>query len=449
RDPALLEYAGLDAVRVRVFPVPARGESRLTVRFSHFLPAESGALRYRLPLGAGADLSPALSHLTISARVTNGRGVGALFSPTHPMRIDRTSEAEMTASYEAADLPARGIFELDVLPAGEVVPAGMISYRAPGEDGFFMLWLAPPLREEAVVDKDVILVLDTSGSMSGAKIDQAKAALRFVLERLNTGDRFTIVDFSGGVRTFDTVLRPASGAGDGLRYVDGLRAEGSTNINEALLTALRLVQPERPTTLFFLTDGLPTVGETNRTRILDNVRDQAPANARLFVFGVGNDVDTTLLDTLATQNRGDVVYVEPREDVEEKVATLYSRVSSPQFTDLRLDLGDGIYDTYPQPLPDLFGGQTLYVFGRYRTPGAVNVRLTGATREGPQRFAFDGMHLTADDRSASYLPYLWASRKVTTLLRQIRLLGPERSTELIDEVVTLATRYGIVTPYTS
>src|SRR5262249_18561012 len=236
----------------------------------------------------------------------------------------------------------------------------------------------------------------------------------------------------------------------GLAYVDRLRAEGGTDINSALLTALRFVQPERPATLIFLTDGLPTVGEQNRNRILENVSSANSANARLFVFGVGDDVDTTLLDALATQNRGDVQYVPPAEDVEEKVSTLYARISSPQLTDVKLDFGNAdVYDICPRPLPDLFGGQTLFVLGRYRSAGPVSVRLSGMTREGPQSYDFPQMQLSSEERSASWLPNLWAMRKVGALLREIRLRGPERSKELIDEVVALSTRYGIITPYTS
>jgi Ca-activated chloride channel homolog len=345
---------------------------------------------------------------------------------------------------------ARGSFELNALLSGEPVAAGMITYRVPGEDGFFMLWLAPPIQEEDAVAKDVILVLDVSGSMAGQKIVQAKAALRFVLNRLNPEDRFNVIAFSSSVDRYAASMRPVSEAGAAISYVDRLRAEGGTNINDALITALRGADPERFTTVLFLTDGEPTAGERTPSRIMDNVRDAMPGNARLFVFGVGHDVNTVLLDGLATQNRGDVAYVRPEEDVEDAVSTLYSRISAPQLTGVQLDMGDALtYDLYPQPLPDLFSGQTLFVLGRYRSSGAVNVRLSGSTRAGPQTHTFDAMQMPEADRGASYLPRLWASRKVGYLLREIRLRGANASSELIDEVVALSTRYGIVTPYTS
>ncbi|HZQ37955.1 MAG TPA: hypothetical protein VFD32_18650, partial [Dehalococcoidia bacterium] len=208
--------------------------------------------------------------------------------------------------------------------------------------------------------------------------------------------------------------------------------------------------PARLTTLLFLTDGEPTSGETRPQAILDNVRSNAPDNARLFVFGVGDDVNTLLLDGLAVQNHGDVTYVQPNQDVEAAVSSLYSRISSPQLTDIAVSFDvAGVYDVYPRPLPDLFGGQTLFITGRYRNPGTTTVRLTGTSRDGAQTFEFEGMRLADNDRRASHLPRLWAQRKVGALLRAITLNGPERSRELIDEVTALGRRYGIVTPYTS
>lgn len=450
RDPALLEYVGNNLLRARVFPVPPRGESTLTIRFTQLLPLENGAIRYRLPLSAGADVGPRLSEVAITVRVTSAAGVRSVFSPTHALNLSRESETAMVARYEEKNVAPRGMFEVDALVSGGDVGAGLLSYRVPGEDGFFMLWLAPPLRQETVVDKDVILVLDVSGSMAGQKIVQAKAALRFVLNRLNPNDRFNIVAFSSSVDVYGQSLLPASDSGDAIAYVDGLRAEGGTAINDALHTALNLIDPARFTTVLFLTDGEPTVGEQRPQAILDNVRGTTPANARLFVFGVGNDVNTLLLDGLAVQNHGDVTYVRPNQDVEESVSTLYNRISSPQLTDVRVDFAAaGVYDVYPSPLPDLFGGQTLFITGRYRNPVTTTVRLSGQTREGPQSFAFENMRLSDNDRRASHLPRLWAQRKVGYLLREITLRGPERSRELIDEVTVLGRRYGIVTPYTS
>lgn len=450
RDPALLEHAGQNLLRARVFPVPPRGESRLTVRFSQVLVPENGAIRYRLPLFATAEAVQPLARLAITARVQHRQGVRALFSPTHDLRFERQRETMMTGSLVQQHVAARGTFELNALLSGDPVAAGMITYRVPGADGFFMLWLAPPIQAENVVAKDVILVLDVSGSMTGQKLEQAKAALRFVLNRLNPEDRFNIIAFSTGVDRYSASLLPAAQAGAAIAYVNRLRAEGSTNINEALLTAVRGTDPERFTTILFLTDGEPTVGERTPARIMDNVREAMPTTARLFVFGVGHDVNTVLLDGLATENHGDVAYVRPEEDVEEAVSALYARISAPQLTGVRLDMGDAlIYDLYPQPLPDLFAGQTLFVLGRYRSSGTVHVRLDGSTREGPRTYAFPPMQMPENERGASYLPRLWASRKVGYLLREIRLRGPHTSQELIDEVVALATRYGIVTPYTS
>ncbi len=450
RDPALLEYAGQNVLRARVFPVPPRGESRLTLRLTHLLTPENGAVRYRLPLGIGEHAPATISRLTINAHVTSPDGVRSLFSSTHSLRITRESDTAVTASLDQTAAAPRGVFELAALYAGDTLGAGLITYRAAGEDGFFMLWLAPPLRQEARVENDVILILDISGSMAGVKIRQAKAALRYVLSSLGAGDRYNVIAFSSDVDTYATGLRPATAAEEAIRWVDALDASGGTNINDALRAGIDLIDPTRLTTVLFLTDGEPTVGETNAARILENVRTRMPDNARLFVFGVGNDVNTLLLDGLAVQNHGDVSYVLPTENVEEAVSALYGRMSSPQLTNVRIDYGGAsVHDVYPQPLPDLFGGQTLFVTGRYRSAGPTTITVSGVTRHGPQSYTFPDLDFVAADRRASYLPRTWASRKIGYLLREIRLRGSAAPRELVDEVRALGLKYGIVTPYTS
>jgi Ca-activated chloride channel family protein len=211
----------------------------------------------------------------------------------------------------------------------------------------------------------------------------------------------------------------------------------------------------RLATVIFLTDGLPTTDEQRIGSILQNVAAAAPSGVRLFVFGVGDDVNTVLLNGLAVQNHGDVQYVRTGADVEAPVSALYARISAPQLTDLQLDFGDAaVYDVYPQPLPDLFAGQTLFVTGRYQASDTakvplVSVRLTGMTRDGQQQYAFDNLQLADSDRQASYLPKLWASRKIGSLLLEIQVNGPAISQEQIATVRDLGLRFGIVTPYTS
>jgi Ca-activated chloride channel homolog len=144
----------------------------------------------------------------------------------------------------------------------------LLSYREAGQDGFFLLLVAPGVTSDEVVAKDVILVLDTSGSMEGEKMAQAKEAARYIIEHLQPADRFNIVSFSTGVRTYQPRLVAAAEPGDYTAYINSLEALGGTNISLALLEAAALVDAERPSTLIFLTDGLATEGITDTSRLL-------------------------------------------------------------------------------------------------------------------------------------------------------------------------------------
>ncbi|MEN4100996.1 MAG: hypothetical protein ROW52_13845, partial [Anaerolineaceae bacterium] len=212
------------------------------------------------------------------------------------------------------------------------------------------------------------------------------------------------------------------------------------------------VDKERPTYLIFLTDGLPTEGETDSERILANFQSNAPENLRLFVFGVGWDVDTYLLDSLSQHHRGLSFYVQPGEDLTERLSEFYTRISTPVLTGLELDFGTlDVYDLYPQPLPDLFSGTQVVLVGRYRNGGETDIVLHGDVNGVRQTFRYMRQSFDTDSRGAQqqtvFLPRLWATRKIGYLLNRIRLNGPDQET--IDQIVRLSIRYGIVTPYTS
>jgi Ca-activated chloride channel family protein len=233
--------------------------------------------------------------------------------------------------------------------------------------------------------------------------------------------------------------------------VDSLRAEGSTDINRALLEAASMVDPQRPTYLIFLTDGLPTEGVTDSSAILSNFKENAPANLRLFAFGVGYDVDTVLLDTLTQDHHGRSTYVQPGMNLDETLSSFYAGISTPVLTNLDLDFGDiSTYDLYPYPLPDLFAGSQVILLGRYRDGGTADITLSGGVNGEPQAFTYMGQEFdkqSSTDSFQSSIPRLWATRKIGYLLNQIRLQGATQ--EIIDQIVRLSIRYGIITPYTS
>jgi Ca-activated chloride channel family protein len=307
--------------------------------------------------------------------------------------------------------------------------------------------------EGPVEPKDIVFVLDKSGSMrADNKMGQAKEALTFCLRSLNEGDRFGIVSFSSGVDKYTDKLVTfnESEKEKATSHVSRIEVQGGTNINDALLQALSLFEAgERLKMILFLTDGLPTNGVTDMNAIVKNVTAANTMNVRLFNFGVGYDVNTILLDKLARENKGDSEYVKPKENIEEKVSRFYAKVQSPVLSSLKLDWGQiKVKDVLPRTIPDLFKGGQIVVTGRYEGSGPQKIALKGALQGKEQRFEVEGTFDEKSDGLAKFfIERLWAQRKIGDIIDQIQLYG--KAQELVDEIVRLSIKYGIITEYTS
>lgn len=448
-DPALLEYVGRDLFQASIFPIDPGDTRRVELEYTQILPVDNGLVQYVHPLSTEKFSQKPLENVAITVNVTSNDAIKAIYSPSHSVSIDRDGRFGALVGWEDFDVRPTSDFSLFYSVSPEDIGVNLLSTKERDEDGFFTMLIAPNVEAEQIVDKDVTLVLDISGSMDGEKMEQARDALKYVLDNLNAGDRFNIIAFSTGVKSFATQPQSLASVAEARRFVDDLRAEGSTDINRALLEAIDSADRERPTIIIFLTDGLPTSGTVETPLIVNNVEQAATGNLRIFPFGVGDDVDTILLDTLAQQQRGTTAYVRPGERVDEKVSGFYAKVSTPVLADISLDVDDvQLEDTYPFPLPDLFAGSQLIVTGRYRDGGPATVTLTGDVNGETRTFRFDDLTFASSPRqNAEFVPRLWATRKVGHLLNQIRLNGENR--ESIDEIVNLSVRYGIITPYTS
>ena len=446
RDPALLEYVGHDAIQANVFPIPPGAERKIEIAYSHLLTAENGAFHYVYPQSAGLYTQTPLDEQAIRVELNSNEAIRTLYSPSHSVAIDRPSDFSAVVGYEDANVTATDDFKLYYTISPEDIGLNLLTYKEPGEDGFFLLLVAPGIEPGEVVARDIILVLDTSGSMEGEKMIQAKEAAAYVIEHLNPEDRFALVSFSTGVSLYEPELLPAADPRNYRQYIDSLSAVGGTNISGALLEAANLVD-ERPATIIFLTDGLATEGITDTSLLLDSVAGALPDHARLFAFGVGDDVDTTLLDTLAQDQRGTTMYVRPGQDVNEALSAFYNKINAPVLTDITLDLGGIRADQiYPAQLPDLFAGTQLVVAGRYREGGATTITLTGTANGREQTYTFHDQAFR-DEGGEAFIPRLWATRAIGHLMQQIRLNG--ENPELVQSIVNLSTRYGVITPYTS
>lgn len=488
RDPALLEYAGKNLFQASVFPIQPHSDKKIELSYSQILPGENGTIGYRYPLGTGWRANGFMPNPprpipmprsiprenierpaqtlpgSISARIEISSSVPlkGIYSPSHELEVKRDGERKARISFEARAAAAQADFQLFYNLSVQDFGVSLLTHREPGKDGYFLLLVSPKaeLDERNVASKDVIFVLDTSGSMSDDnKIEKAKAALRHGVNTLDARDRFNIISFAGEDHLLSDRL--LAGNDDGKRqareFIDRMKAVGGTNINDALLSAFKQANPdgkaepgERTQLIVLITDGQPTVGETQPKRILENIRQANKAHARLFTFGVGYDVNTLLLDGLASENRGTVGYIEPNEDLEVKVSNFFAKVNHPVLSDIKINWGGMQTDLiYPRVMPDIFHGSQLVMVGRYREGVKEKLRLslTGNVNGRERRFVYDDLSFPEKRAENEFLAHLWAMRRVGYLLDQIRSNG--ESKELRDEIVLLGTRYGIVTPYTS
>ncbi|MFN7975945.1 MAG: VIT and VWA domain-containing protein [Acidobacteriota bacterium] len=456
KDPGLLEYADANLIRARVYPIAPRAEQQIELTYSEQLVFDGGVVRYLYPLKTGGGSLRTMQDLVFQVSVDTKSPLKSVYSPTHKLDVARKGDLHATASYEEKGGSLNDDFLLYYTVATSDIGLNVLTFDPGKEDGYFMMMLAPKVEMPAgrILAKDVTFVVDTSGSMSADnKMRQAQNALKLALKDLNDGDRFNIIRFSTEAEPFKEGLVEAKDPylKEALAFVDGFRARGGTNIDEGLRLALKTPgDPKRPHVIVFMTDGIPTIGETDIGRLIDQTRKGRGPETRVFVFGVGYDVNTKLLDTLSTENRGVTRYVRPEEDIEVAMGSLWTRISEPVLGKPQIKVDSvKVYDLYPKELPDLFASDQVIVYGRYAGRGGSAIRLTGDVAGERREMVFETTftdEAKADERS-DFIPALWATRKVGYLLEEIRLKG--ENPELKDEVVRLSKEFGIMTPYTS
>jgi len=448
RDPALIELAGQGLIRARVFPI-APGETRkITLKYTQLLDRAGDAWRFRY-LG---DRNRQSAPRSFRMEVDSAARFGDPYSPTHHVQVTRRDNRLEISLGDGAAGATGGDFELLLPITRGLVGLSLVPHHPVGEDGYFMLLLAPgAAADAAALRRDVVAVIDISGSMSGAKIEQAKAALIQLLGSLRASDRFRLVAFSGGVRRYAEGWTDATAEGrrDAATWIRGLEAEGGTNIAGALTEAFAESPAEQALgVVVFLTDGQASTGETDPERIAERA-EQGRGRFRVFSFGIGDDVNTYVLDRLTERARGTTEYIRPGENIEGAVGSLAAKIASPVLTDVTISAGAGVelYDLQPGSMPDLFAGDEMVVLGRYRGAGSGERSVTVRGRRNGRDEEFSTTFADRENESARYIEQLWAARKAGALSKEIRLRGQTR--ELMDALKQLALRYGILTEYTS
>jgi Ca-activated chloride channel family protein len=480
RDPALLEYADRDLFKVRIFPIEPNSRKCVTLTYTQLLKADAGLIGYTLPLNTDKFSAKPIKTVSVKVELETKRPLKSIYSPSHAVEIKRDGPNRATVGYEASDVQSDADFALYIAPEKDELGVNLLAHKTDGEDGYFLLLVAPGMdtKDQKVMPKDVAFVLDTSGSMAGKKLEQAKKALQFCVENLNSNDRFEIIRFSTEVEPlFDKLVEAnkqnRAKADD---FIKDLKPIGGTAIDDALKKALALRAPfrkdelhespssedtkvrdsynsslrdsGRPFVVIFLTDGRPTIGTTDEDAIVANVKRANEDRTRVFCFGIGTDVNTHLLDKITEETRAVSQYVRPEEDLEVKVSNFFAKIKEPVLANPALKFTGDIRVTklYPSPLPDLFRGDQLVLAGRYSGNGDSAVILEGTVNGKSRRFTYEvKFPRVADDHE--FIPRLWAMRRVGFLLDEIRLRG--ENAELRDETTELARKYGIVTPYTA
>lgn len=482
QDPSLLQYLGWETYAVDL-TLPPLGATTMILEYEELLLPQGDLYRYFYTLGTERYSLTPLQEVSVEVDLQADDGIATVYSPGHQLAVDRLNAGHVRIVYHAENVLPTEHFELYYTLTGQPFGAGLLTHadlERPGE-GHFLLLLSPSssVAEADAAPKDIVFVVDRSGSMAGEKIEQARHALQFILGQLEERDRFAIVSFDDLIETQAEALQPVTDQAirRAQSYVASLRDRGNTDIEGALrrgLEMLKIGQPRPAATaassdvrsgassaassyarsgvrsgvIVFLTDGLPTAGVTDEAAIVDSVRmGNESVRASIHVFGVGYDVNTHLLDRIAAQNHGAVTYVQPGESLERALTTFYSQIAHPLLTNVEVEFeGLTAEDVYPRQLPDLFVGSSLALAGRYSTADskAATMQLRGqmAGEMWEQVYSFD----LTEAGDHPFVPRLWATRRVGELLDQVRVEG--ETATLVEEIESLGLRHGIVTPYT-
>ena len=388
--------------------------------------------------------------IRLTVHLDAGSEVFDLNSTLHEIRSVSTGKGRATVTLaNKAEIPNKD-FILRYRTATDTIGDSVLLHTD-ARGTFFTLMLQPPrrLRPEQAVPKEMIFVIDRSGSMSGFPIDKAKETMQLAIEQMNPHDAFNLLSFSGGTgRCFPKpVPNTPHNRAMALRYLADLYGSGGTEMMPAILDALGGTHdPQRLRVVAFMTDGY--IG--NDYAIIDAVRQHA-GTSRVFAFGIGNAVNRFLLDSMAHAGRGAVEYVTLQSQADAAVQRFHQRIQAPVLTNIHLDWGTlPVQDVYPTSFPDLFSSQPLVIHGRLTQPAAGTITLSGQTSTG--RFSRQ-IRLSPSPATATHdtLATLWARAAVSELLRQdyATVQHGNMPASRRDHITALGVEFHLMTPFTS
>ena len=460
-DPALLQYLGDNLFKLNIAPINPKSEVRFEITYTELLDYEFGTVEYRFLLKT-TGLSPRpLERISVQIQAKTHSRFKTFFSPTHQNSTATRIVQKAPDTYELVYGDENFLPDRDLIVRfetyRETVDINVITYTPTpedsfGTDSFYALWITPPdsIAPAETIPRYIVFVADVSSSMEGERLEQLKAAMKSFLQALSEIDRFNIITFGTGVVLFKQDLVPANqeNLNEAHRFINGLSALGLTNIDLALQSALQQSFADSTSNLIiFLTDGEPTWGETDPIKIVERATALNTRNIRIFPFGIGEDISRRLLISLARQNGGFATFIDAVDSISVVVGNYFQRISRPVLSNLQLDLGGlETYDRYPNRLFDLFWGSQVVQFGRYLNGGTYEIVLSGQLVN--QSFTLKSTVQFADTLGGlRAVARLWARRKIDFLLEQIDIYG--ELDELVNAVIDLSIRFGILTRYTA
>jgi len=385
--------------------------------------------------------------VSIEVNLNAGVPVEEIRSPSHDIdQIPITTGAAKVALRQEKVIPNKDfILRYDV--TGKRIEDAVLAHKDE-RGGYFTLILQPPDFPAATerTPKEIVFVLDTSGSMSGFPIEKAKEAMRLSLDGLYPDDTFNLITFAGDTEILFPEPVPATQANleKAQAFLAGRSGNGGTEMMKAIKASLDPTDAQDHLRIVcFMTDG--EVG--NDDQIVAEV--QKHAKARVFSFGIGSSVNRSLLDRIAQEGKGEATYVGLNDDGSKAAKTFYERVRTPLLTDLSIDWGTAaVADVYPARLTDLFTAKPVIVHGRYTKGGPTTIKLRGNVAGQPYERVIN-VNLPDNEASNDALATLWAHTRIDQLSSERLKLDGDKGIALDKTITGLGIEYGLMTAFTS
>jgi Ca-activated chloride channel homolog len=459
-DPALLEYLGDNLFRLSIVPIDALTEVRTEITYVELLDYNFGVNNYKFSLNTLELSSQPLETVHLSLEANSQSPYKYFKSPTHgnssATQLIKKSDYNYTLEYGDENYFPSTDFLMQFETVRDNVQFNILTYSPTVEDSmgaesFYSLWVTPPdsVSEDEIIPKDIIFTADVSSSMSGERINQLKQSLYEFIDLLTPIDRFNIITFGTIVEKFKPNLVEASSTNiqAAKDFVYQIYALGMTNISAALDSSLnQSFGLETSNNLIFLTDGKPTIGVTEPDSIISYASRTNDKGVRLFSFGIGENLNKTLLTQISIQNHGYATYIASDDSIALLVNNHFARISKPIITDLSLDYGGfTTLDTYPKTFSDLYWGNQTMEMGLYSEGSSTQITLGGMIRSAPVQFTKTVEF--PDTGGYRFIPRLWAKAKINHLLDLIDIYG--ETDELVEQILELSLRFEILTKYTA